>query len=214
MTCCNRSGSCAQTFTERAARNDLARFRKDGLDRIERQMIDSAISAGLGDGRVLEIGGGIGKLQAELLTAGAVSGEVVELVSAYEPYALELARELELEDRTTYVVADILDQPESVDPADLVLMNRVVCCSADGVELTAAAARLTRRTLVLSYPRDVWWVRLGIRAINAAQRVIRRSFRAFVHPPSALLAAAQAEGLTLVASGRSRIWEFAALGRG
>jgi hypothetical protein len=200
-------------FTPRAARRDLARFRKNGLDPLERQMIDGATRAGLGDGRVLEIGGGIGKLQAELLKAGATSGKVVELVTAYEPYALELAHELGLEGRTSYVVADILEQPEAVDPADLVLLNRVVCCSADGVALTAAAARLTRRTLVLSYPRDVWWTRLGIGVVNVAQRVARRSFRAFVHRPSALRAAAQSEGLTLVASGRSRIWEFATLGR-
>jgi magnesium-protoporphyrin O-methyltransferase len=201
-------------FTERAARNDLARFRRKGLDRIERQMVDRATAAGLGEGRVLEIGGGIGELQAQLLTAGAASGEVVELVAAYEPFALELARELGLEGRTSYVVADILEQPESVQAADVVLLNRVVCCSPDGIELTAAAARLTRQTLVLSYPRDVWWVRFGIGVVNATQRVARRSFRAFVHPRSGLLAAAQSEGLTLVASGRSSIWEFAALGRG
>ena len=48
----------------------------------------ASVSTGALDGmRVLEIGGGIGRIQAELLAAGADRGEVVELVAAYEPYA-------------------------------------------------------------------------------------------------------------------------------
>ena len=39
----------------------------------------------------MDIGGGIGAIQAELLTAGASQGEIFELVGAYERYATELA---------------------------------------------------------------------------------------------------------------------------
>lgn len=198
-------------FTERVARKDLARYRKRGLDRLERRMVDSAAADGLAGARVLEIGGGIGKLQVELLEAGAATGEVAELVGAYEPYAEELAREQGLEGRTSFVVADILERSDAVAPGDVVVLNRVVCCSPDGIALAAAAARLTRRTLILSYPRDVAWVRLGVRAINLAQRVLGRSFRVFVHPPSSLRAAAEAEGLTRSETDRGSLWEFTAL---
>ena len=92
-------------------------------------------------------------------------------------------------------------------------MNRVVCCSPDGVELAGAAARLARRTLVLSYPRDVLLVRAGLRVVNLVLRVGRRSIRVFAHPREALLGAAQAEGLGLVESGSRGPWEFAALRR-
>ena len=86
-------------FTDRFARKDLARFRKRGLDPLERRMVASVEAAGLADARVVEIGGGIGRLQVELLEAGAATGQVVELVGAYEPYAEELARERGLEER-------------------------------------------------------------------------------------------------------------------
>jgi magnesium-protoporphyrin O-methyltransferase len=162
---------------------------------------------------VLEIGGGIGAIQTELLAAGAATGEVVELVGAYEPYAGELARERGLDARSSFVVADILEQPDSVEPAEIVVLNRVVCCSPDGVELTAIAARLTRRTLVLSYPRDVFWMRAAIGAMNAGFRILRRSFRTFVHPPEALAAAAESAGLVRTESGRGAAWEFAAFAR-
>ena len=74
-------------FSARAARRALNRYRKKGLDALERDMLAGLSSGGLEGASVLEIGGGIGAIQAELLEAGAKRGEVVELVAAYEPYA-------------------------------------------------------------------------------------------------------------------------------
>ena len=103
----------------------------------------ASVSTGALDGmRVLEIGGGIGRIQAELLAAGADRGEVVELVAAYEPYARELARETGLEGRTSFRIVDILEEPDAVEPADIVVLNRVVCCS---------------RTVLLSPPPRRGW---------------------------------------------------------
>ncbi|MBA3433492.1 MAG: methyltransferase domain-containing protein [Actinobacteria bacterium] len=200
-------------FTPRMARRSLERHRRKGLDDLERQMVEAASAGGLDDARVLEIGGGIGTLQAELLARGAARGEVVELVSAYEPYAQELAREKGFEDRTSFRIADLLDDPEAVDSADVVLMNRVVCCSPDGVALAGEAAKLTRRTLVLSFPRDVVWVRAGLRLVNFGLRLLGRSFRTFVHSPAALVAAAEAEGLRPLENGHGFVWQFAAFRR-
>src|SRR5687768_16223859 len=96
-------------FKPRAARQSLRRYRKKGLNRLEREML-ATLGGSLRDARILEIGGGIGTIQAELLTAGAAHGEIVELVSAYEPYARELARDRGIADRSTFRVADLLDQ--------------------------------------------------------------------------------------------------------
>jgi magnesium-protoporphyrin O-methyltransferase len=201
-------------FKPRMARRSLEKYRKKGHGDLERQMVAAASQGGLAGARVLEIGGGIGTIQSELLEAGAERGEVVELVPAWEPYARELARDKRLEERTSFRVADVLDDPESVEPADVVVMNRVVCCSPEGVRLAAVAAGLARRTLVLSFPRDVFWVRAGLRVVNAGLRLMGGSFRVFAHPREALLGAARAEGLSLAESGRGAIWEFAALSRG
>jgi hypothetical protein len=196
------------------ARRNLERYRRKGLDALERKMLASALVQGVDGARVLEIGGGVGALQAELLASGAEAGEVVELVSAYEPYAKELARERGLDERVTFRVEDVLERPDSVEPADVVVLNRVVCCSPDGVELTGVAARLATRALLLSFPRDRALVRVGLRLVNAAMRLFGRSFRVFAHPRSALIAAAEAEGLRLAESGIGGVaWEFMALRR-
>ena len=211
-SCC-RAGPCEEMFSPRFARRTLKRYRKKGVDAIERRMVGAASAGGLEGARVLEIGGGIGTLQTELLLAGAERGEIVELVGAYEPYARELARENGLEERSTFTVADVLEDPSSVDAADVVLLNRVVCCSPDGVDLTSRAAALARHTLVVSFPRDVLWVRVGLRLVNAGQRLFRRSFRVFLHSPAALATAAGVEGLTPAESGQGAIWAFAAFRR-
>jgi SAM-dependent methyltransferase len=214
MTSCCRAGPCEQMFKRRSARRSLEQHRKQGLDELEQSMVAAASLPGLDGARVLEIGGGIGTLQAELLERGAEQGEVVELVSAWEPYARELARERGIEEQTSFRVADVLESPESVDEADIVLLNRVVCCSPDGIALAAEAARLARRTLVLSFPRDLLWIRAAMAVMNAGFRVLRRQFRVFVHPPAELVRAAEGAGLSLVESGHGALWEFAALRRG
>ncbi len=166
-------------------------------------MAASAAADGLEGVRVLEIGGGLGTIQHELLEAGAERGEVVELAPAWEPYARELARDSGFEECTSF----------GVEPADVVVLNRVVCCSPDGVELAAAAARLARRTLVLSFPRDSFWTRIALRVMNAGMAVMRRSFRVFVHSPTALVSAAEGQGLEMIDGERGLVWQFAAFHR-
>jgi glycosyltransferase A (GT-A) superfamily protein (DUF2064 family) len=200
-------------FTASTARRDLERYRAKGIGALERRIVASVVAAGVDGRSVLEIGGGIGALQAELLEAGAATGEIVELVAAYEPYARELMAEKGLAERLSFRVADVLEDPGSASRADVVVLNRVVCCSPDGVELTSTASRLARRTLVLSYPRDRALVRLGVAAINLAQRLLGRSFRAFVHSPALLRTAAEAEGLQLRELGGGRLWEFSTMQR-
>jgi hypothetical protein len=212
MSCC-RSGACEQMFSPRTARRSLERYRSKGLDEIERRIVASAKEAGVQGARVLEIGGGIGVIQAELLQVGAATGEIVELVVAYEPYARELASDKGLSDRVTFRVVDLVEDPADVEPADVVVLNRVVCCSPDGIELTGIAGRLARRTLVLSYPRDVVWVRLGVGLINLGQRLFGRSFRAFVHSPAKLRAAVEEQGLRATDLGRTAFWEYSTLER-
>src|SRR5262245_55322133 len=73
MSCC-RSGPCEQMFSPRVARRSLERYRSKGLDELERRIVASAEESGVQGARVLEIGGGIGTIQTELLEAGAALG--------------------------------------------------------------------------------------------------------------------------------------------
>ena len=176
-------------------------------------MVEWAGAGGLEDARVLEVGGGIGAVAVELLRRGAERAENLEVVDAWEPYARELAREQGVEARLSFRVGDLLDEPGLVDPADVVALQRVVCCNPEGIRLAGIAASLARNILVLSYPRDAVWTRWPVALQNAIQRLLGRSFRAFVHDPDEILAAAEAAGLRLEHRRRGAVWEIAALTR-
>lgn len=200
-------------FSPRQAHRTLERYRKRGLGALEQEMVAAASADGLERARILEIGGGIGAIQTELVRAGADRGEVVELVGAYEPYVKELASESGLESRTSFRVHDVLESTEGVEPAEIVVLNRVVCCSPEGVRLTAVAAGLTRQTLLLSFPRERLGVTTALGLLNVGLRLLGRSFRVFVHRRESLVAAAESEGLRPAETGRGFAWEFVALRR-
>ena len=98
-----------------------------------RSLARCAAARGTDGATVLEIGGGIGPVLLELLRRGAARGEIVELVSSYEPVVRALAAEEGVADRVAFRTADLVADPEAGEPADLVVLNKVVCCTPDGV---------------------------------------------------------------------------------
>ena len=172
-----------------------------------------AADTGLPGLSVLEIGGGVGAIQAQLLREGAAAGTVVDVVPAYEQYARELAGEIGIEERTRFVVADLTERADAVDPADVVALRRVVCCSPEGPRLLGIGAALTRRVLVASYPRRTAASRAVAWLQNHIFALVRREFRVYIHDPAALDAAVREHGLQRTAFHRGLVWESVAFER-
>jgi magnesium-protoporphyrin O-methyltransferase len=212
VTCCPPKGY-AKLFGRRAARRDVRRYEQDGLDDTGARMVAFLREHGVDGRTVLEIGGGVGALQLELLAAGAERTMNLELSPEYEESAHALLRERGLEDRADRRIGDVVAEPALAGPADAVLMHRVVCCYPDYDALVGAAAERTRRYLVMSFPRDRALFRTGARVSNAGFRLLRWDYRTFIHPPAAVLDAAERRGLRLAEESRGRIWHVAALER-
>ena len=68
--CCIPDGY-AQLFDEKNARSDARNYLKKGLDPTGQRMVDEILRRGVARASVLEVGGGIGALEIELLRAGA-----------------------------------------------------------------------------------------------------------------------------------------------
>jgi magnesium-protoporphyrin O-methyltransferase len=206
-SCC--AGEALDIFGERGARRELRRYLGKGLGGDARLIAAWAEEGGLEGETVAEIGGGIGQIQAELLRRGAAGGSVVEVVGAYAGPAAELARAVEVADRSAFVLADLLEDAAAVEPADIVVLRRVVCCSPNGPALLGAAAAKARRTLLASYPRDRAATRAFSWLENAFFRLIRKRFRSFVHPPADLERAVARSGLERTRVSRGLVWETA-----
>lgn len=198
-------------FGKRMVRRALRQYRRKGLDDGSRWLVDRARPA---EGEsVLEVGGGFGAIALELLREGAAAATVLELSPTYEPAARQLAEEQDVAGRLRFVLGDLATEPELAEPADVVVLHRVVCCSPHGPELLAESARHTRRTLVFSYPARAPWLRLGGWLLNRAFALVGREYRLYLHEPRLLLAAAAAGGLRRVDGHGGRVWQLAAFER-
>jgi hypothetical protein len=210
--CCTPRGY-ASMFSERGARAQVRRYRRRGLLGVSRRLV-GLLPPGETQGRsLLEVGGGAGTLQVELLRAGVAESVSVELTPTHERAATELLREAGLTDRVERRVFDFARGADQVAAADIVVLNRVVCCYPDMPLLVAAAADHARRLMVLSFPNARWWTRLTIAVGNLALRSTRRQFRVFAHSPSAILETAAARGLVATRSEPGFFWQVARLQR-
>ena len=86
-------------FNDRFARRMATRYRTRGLDKTARRMVDLIVQNGVEGATVLKVGGGIGEIQVELLTRGAVSDTNLKLSAAYETEAQDLLADAGLGER-------------------------------------------------------------------------------------------------------------------
>ena len=192
--CCEPQGY-GDTFGAGYSRVLARAYRRRGLDRTATRMVGFLREQVLDGASVLEIGGGVGALQLELLRLGAGRATNLELVDSYEGDAAVLAEEAEMADRITRRQVDLATAPEAVDPHDVVVLHRVVCCYPDYERLLGAAAGRARRALVFSHPPAHAMSRAMFAAENGWRRLRGNPFRAYIHDPGALASAAEQTGL-------------------
>jgi 16S rRNA G966 N2-methylase RsmD len=192
--CCEPDGY-DEMFSDRFAHRVARRYRRRGLSRSSRAIVSFLAERGVEGATVLEIGGGVGEIQVELLRRGVVRATNLEISTNYESEAAQLLERSGMQGRVERRFLDVAQQPEDVDGADIVVLHRVVCCYPDYERLLGAAGSKAGRLLVFSHPpRNVatrtvlWWD-------NALRRLKGDSFRTFAHHPAAMLAVLGQSGL-------------------
>ncbi len=212
VTCCQREGIQNQ-FGRRTAAWELRRFRKRGpmsttrllVDQLRLQAVDGAQA---GDGAtLLDVGGGIGAIHHELLDSGARAAVHVDISPDYLRAAREEAERRGHTARVEFIHADFVEVAATLPDADLVTLDRVICCYPDMERLVTLCAGKARRALGAVYPRAAWWMRVAVVAINAVSRIRRSAFRVYVHPPAAIDAVLRGHGLERRAFRRTVAWE-------
>lgn len=210
--CCTPDGY-RQLFSERGAETQARRYRRRGLDAVSRSVVDLVKQRGVSGRSVLEVGGGVGAIQIELLKAGAATASSVELTPTYERSASELLQEVGLLDRAHRQVTDFAADGARIERADVVVLNRVLCCYHDMPRLAGEAADHADRLLVLSFPKRRLWTRCTVAAVNFGLWVTRRQFHMYLHPPRRIREVAESRGLRTVYNRPGLFWEVLALER-
>jgi magnesium-protoporphyrin O-methyltransferase len=211
VKCCQSPSGYGEFFSEDQARREARRYRSKGLGRPSQWVVDVVRERGVEGRSVLEPGGGIGAVQIELLKAGAARSTVVELSPGYERVAAGLAREAGVADRLEREVGDFA--ADGMEPADVVVLHRVVCCYPDYERLLGAAADKARQTVVFTYPPRNVVSRALLGLVNAWLRLRGTDFRTFAHPPEHMVDVVLRAGFEPYARRRGGLWRGIALAR-
>jgi SAM-dependent methyltransferase len=212
MSCCECACYDAQ-FSATVAAADLKRYRKKGPDKTTRLLLDALAAQGVQDASVLDVGGGVGVVHHELLDRGARSAINVDAAPAYLRAAREEAERRGHAERVSFLEGDFVALAPTVAPADVVTLDRVICCYAHMEPLVAASAARARRLYGAVFPRDTWLLKGVFALSNVVRRIRGRGFRTYLHPPPAIDSVLRQQGLRLRSCRDTLVWRVAVYAR-
>lgn len=195
-------------FDAKYADHEARSYRRSGPRKATRALADALATGDASGLTVLDVGGGVGALHHLLLARGAQSAVDVDASGPYLAAAGREAERLGLSDRVTFVHGDFVAVAPDVGPADLVGLDKVVCCYPNADALVSAAAARTRRRLGIVMPPDGRLSRLIVRGVNVWERIRGSAFRMHTHPHAQIIAKASAAGLRWVETRSVGIWRL------
>ena len=206
---CNCCEITDNAFSEAEAKTELRNYRRRGPMKQTKLILEAIRSLNLRNANLLDIGGGIGAIHHELLEDVALQATHVDASSAYLKEAKAEASRRGHSEQVQFIHADFTDVADNLPKADIVTLDRVVCCYPDFRRLLTAAAEHSGRVLAFTYPRETWYLRIGLRIANFFQGLRRDPFRVFLHPISEMDLLLKQEGFERVSLRRLFVWEMA-----
>jgi SAM-dependent methyltransferase len=178
---CPQCQGLENLFDKTVASSELKDYRRKGPPRQTRVLVDVLRQADPNGLTLLDIGGGVGAIQHELIKAGVRSAVDVDASSAYIAAAREEATQQGYVERVQYLHGDFVELASQVEQADIVTLDRVICCYPDMHSLVSLSAARAGKLYALIFPRDSWWIKIGAVVLNLATSLRRTPFRFFVH---------------------------------
>lgn len=199
-----------EQFDAATARAQLRKFRRRGPDRTTRMLLDDLRAAMRRDAplaTLLDIGAGVGAIHHTLLDQGVERAIHVDASTAYLSAARDEAERRGHGGRVEFHRGDFVELAPGVPVADVVTLDRVICCYPEMRELVTRAGERARVLFGAVFPRAGWWVRAGAAAINAYMRLRRSAYRTYLHPPTEIDATLRSVGLRRRSLRRTVAWE-------
>jgi len=205
--CCG----CEQQFNHKVAERDLRRYRKEGALRTSQLLVDALVAAGVEDFTLLDIGGGVGAVQHGLLQAGVAHVTSVDASSAYIAASKKEADRRGYTGRIAWYREDFVTA--EVDAADIVTLDRVICCYRDVAALVGRSVDHACRLDGVVYPRYTWWTRSFVHVANMANSLRRSEFRAYIHSSAEVERIVENAGFVRRFYAQTLIWQIIVYGR-
>src|SRR5215211_454681 len=209
MTCGSNCCGTADFFGDRMARRNLKKYRRGGPFGATKRLLEALREAPGPKETLLDVGGGVGVIAHELLAGGASRAALVDASPAFLAAAREESERRNTEDR----LDDAVELSDDVPAADVVTLDKVVCCYVDMEALLGVTASRARRLMGLVYPRDDWWVRAAVAVGNGMLQLRGSAFRSYIHPNTAIEDALRRGGLVPRIRQRGAYWVIAVFER-
>lgn len=206
MNCCQCQG-IEEVFSSDYVTKEIKAYRIKGPSKTTRMLVEDLKKAGLDGLSLLDIGGGVGAVQYELLEAGVKQATDVDASSAYLAGARSEAKRRGLDDKISYRHGNFVDLASDIPPADIVTLDRVICCYDDMEKLVGLSSERARKLYGVVYPRSTWWIRLGLAIGNFFLRLQGSSYRAYAHPEEAVESIISRNGLVRRSYRHTLIWQ-------
>ena len=208
MSCCQCQG-IENMFDKKAAKRQLKRYLKKGPSKPTTMLLDAIHKIDVQGLDFLDIGGGIGAIQYDLIKAGASGGTSIEASSAYIDVVKDEILQNGLAETVSFKYGDFTTMASDVNSADIVTLDKVICCYDDMSELVGLSSKLARKIYAVIYPRDVWWTKLAFLLMNLYSRIKGSSFRTFIHPTQKVEEIIFGNGLKRNYYATTLIWQVA-----
>jgi len=202
--CCDQDFE--RIFDERGAQHDLEQWHRGKMPAATRELIEAIRATGVQGATLLDIGAGVGAVHLELLEAGAARAVDVDASSAYIAAAAAEAARRGFGDRIEHRFGDVVELAADLPPADIVTLDRVICCYPDLPALLDAATASGARLIGLVYPADHWWMRGSVAVFNAMSRLLRRHHAFYVHRRTDIDRLLEHSGFAASHRGGGRVW--------
>ena len=180
MGCCQCQG-IENMFDKKAAKRALKRYLKKGPSKTTKMLLKAIHKTEVKGLDFLDIGGGIGAIQYDLIKAGASKGTSIEASPAYIDLVKEEIQKNNLDEVIDFKHGDFTAIASDIDSADIVTLDKVICCYDDMSGLVRLSSKLSRKIYAVIYPRDVWWTKLALSFINFYPIIKGSPFRVFIH---------------------------------
>lgn len=211
---CETASCCGtDSFFSKQSKRYLKRFKRRGLAKESRLIVEGIRERGIDGETILEIGGGIGALHLTLLQQGAARAMGVDISEGMVKAAEQLSRELELHPRTSYLLGDVVELTPTLQSHDIVILDKVVCCYPDLDRLLEASVSLTGSVYALSYPRPSPIIHLLISIPIVVAKLLRWKFRPYWHNWDAIQRYLSKRGFRRTYSGSTFFWSVLVFSR-
>lgn len=210
MSCC-----CAPNGTATAGTNEFFNtqakrykkyFRKKGLHKEQKFLVEGLRQRGINDTEILEIGCGVGGLHLSLLKAGAAKATGFDISEMMITTARSLAAEMGLQQCTQYWQGDFVAMHEQAPMAEVTVLDKVICCYENAAELIMRSTAKSRRLYAVSYPRQSAFVRWGFRSLKILLKLLREIFHPYYHEPQQVQQWIVENGFEKVYEKHTMIW--------